>query len=255
MVKICSNCSSTLDNDAVFCASCRTPIVKTIHCPKCDKTINADAKFCKYCAFDLCEPIQNPVTSTSPSPPFVSQNPQISTLPPQVEPITLPRTNLSSAQIEIATDNPVSLISPAGAAFAVICFFLPWLEQSCGEKRLIRTGAEIANSDSILWLLPIMGIISFAAYFICKRQKALFKARPFIIGSSAFALCFFLYKFYSLLSEAKYFDPQNPSAAQIKSGTFGIVIGFVLAIVGCFFMSRAIVTVEENDTSEKRQEF
>lgn len=252
MAKTCPKCSSILDDDAAFCASCATPILQTIHCPKCDKTINADAKFCKYCAFDLSKPIQSAETATSPPP--INQNPPISNLPPQVEPITLFQENSPLVESEVVKDNPASFISPAGAAFAVICFFLPWVQYSC-DGTVIATGANLAEKDSILWLLPIMAVVSIAAYVICKRQKVLFKARPFIIGSSAFALCFFIYKFISILSQFKYFDPQNvgPQATQIKSGSIGMIIGFVLAIIGCFFMSRAVVIVEENDADEKHQ--
>lgn len=244
MSKTCSKCSGTLDTDSVFCTFCGTPIVQTIHCPKCGGTINAVAKFCKYCAFDLSQPIQTAATTTSPLSQLATINPQASNRPSQVEPTTQSQANSNPTQTEVAADNPASFISPAGAAFAVICFFLPWLEFSaCGIRKSI-TGAELAHQDGSLWLLPLMGIVSVAAYFICKGQKMLFKARPFIIGSSAFALCFLFYKYSSIPSGPEIFGRRITAAdlgIQLQFGGFGTIIGFILAIIGCAFMSRAIV--------------
>jgi RNA polymerase subunit RPABC4/transcription elongation factor Spt4 len=215
MVQICSNCSVALDADAAFCKACGSPAVEAINCPQCAQLIKADAEFCQYCTYDLSTPPEAFAAETPPAP-----------------------------QSDDVRDNPASLVSPSGAAFAVICFFLPWLEMSgCGSKQ-IATGAEFAKTDSILWLLPLMGLIAFAVYFICKKQNALSKARLYIIGISAIALCFFIYKLYGILAASKYFDkpptPDANSGIKILSGSYGTIIGFILAIVGCFFISRTI---------------
>lgn len=53
--KLCSYCKAVLEEDAKFCAECRTPVVKDsfLECPNCKKTLNAGAKFCKYCAAEI----------------------------------------------------------------------------------------------------------------------------------------------------------------------------------------------------------
>lgn len=243
MVKTCSKCSSILDNDAVFCASCATPILQAIHCPKCDKIINADAKFCKYCAFDLSKPIQNAPTTTSP-PPINQDSPKLN-LPPQVEPITLFQRNSSPIQTEVAEDNPTSLISPSGAAFTVICFFLPWMK-FCDSN---ITGAEFATELPSLWFIPVMGIIAFVAYFICKIQKILFRAIPFIIGSSTIALGILIYHSRSGIGE--FFNGNFQVLGLLRFGSYGTVFGFVLAMVGCIFISRSIEMDRLDDTNNE----
>jgi hypothetical protein len=249
MAKTCSNCSLPLDDDAAFCASCATPVVQIISCPKCDKTINADAKFCKYCAFDLSKPVQNPPTTTSPPP--VNQNPPISNLPPQVEPITLFQDISPEVQSETTDDNPASLISPSGAAFAVICFFLPWLEISFCNTNRVLTGAEAASLAWTFWFIPIMGVIAFTAYFICKIKKILFRARPFIIGSSIIALGILVY--YSRWGIGEFFSGNFQVLNALRFGSYGTVTGFILAIVGCIFISRSIVKGELYDTGNENK--
>jgi Double zinc ribbon len=53
MPDTCPKCSTALDEDAIFCPSCATPV--TPRCPSCQKYVTANAKFCKYCAFDLSQ--------------------------------------------------------------------------------------------------------------------------------------------------------------------------------------------------------
>src|SRR5207249_11784198 len=118
-------------------------------------TINADVKFCKYCAFDLSQPIKSAATAE-----FKYQEPF-----PQVAQIAQFEASESSAQPQTAAtvDNPASFISPAGAAFAVICFFMPWVGISaCGMSKDI-SGSEIAGQDGSFYLLPLMGIVSVGA--------------------------------------------------------------------------------------------
>lgn len=258
MMKTCTNCASTLDADSVFCASCGKPIVQTTRCPKCGGTVKADAKFCKHCAFDLSQPTEHaPYTAPSPTP-QANLDAETSTLPPQVDADASFQATASSARPDAATDNPASFISPAGAAFAVICFFLPWLKISACNNNRIITGAEFAKQDGSLWLLPLLCVVAIAAYFICKSRRVLFKARPLIIGSAAFALCFFIYKFSNILSANGFFNRQGENkelGTQLRSGSFGMVIGFVLAIVGSVFMRRAVAAARKHDADAVRSTF
>ncbi len=237
MQKTCSKCSEAMDADAVFCVSCGTPVLQTIHCPKCGGVINANVKFCKYCAFDLSQPISSAASSE-----FKYQDPSV-----QAGRTVQPNTETPS-QTESAPDNPASYISPAGAAFAVICFFMPWAGFSaCGISKDF-SGSEIASYDGSLWLVPLMGIVSIGTYFFFKNKKMLFKARPFIIGSSALALLFLFYKYNSIPSGPNVLGHQVTASdfgIQLRFGSVATIIGFMIAVVGCVFMSRAIVSANQ----------
>jgi hypothetical protein len=200
MTQNCLNCSNPIDSDAVFCSVCGSPAIKVFSCPNCQNPVTPEAKFCKHCACNLTE--FNPFQSIG---------------------------------AEENQENPASLISPSGAAFAIICFFLPWM-QSC-DKSL--TGAELATNWTSLWLIPITGVTAFAAYFIFKFQKKLYQARPFIIGSSIIALGVLI--FASRWGIVAFFSGEFEVLSLLKYGSYGTVIGFILAIAGCLFITRAVI--------------
>jgi uncharacterized membrane protein HdeD (DUF308 family) len=215
-------------------------------CPKCKQNFEDTLSFCLQDG----TPLLGVTSSSDPNAPTVVITPPA---PSIKKPQPTEQLYQESTQSVSSTDNPVSLISPVGAAFAVICFFLPWVQQSCSGKTEIITGLELAQKDRFLWILPLMGIVSIAAYFICKSRKAIVKARPYIIGSSTLALFFFIYNLYNILSVAGYFsrDGGNKDTnAQIKSGSVGIVIGFILSIVGCAFMRSDSAVSRENHKAD-----
>lgn len=201
MVQDCSNCGALIESQAAFCSACGNTVRKTSNCPNCQQEITPEAKFCKNCAFNLA------ADSSQPQP----EKPQ---------------------------NKPVSLISPAGAAFAVICFFLPWTQTSCGDKTIVSTGADLGGA---YWFVPFMGIVAIGAYFICRYQNALHVARLFISGSAIVALCFLAHLIYSVYGIKE---------SQFRFGFFGSIIGFALTILGCFFMNRVLVTNEQNLSKE-----
>jgi hypothetical protein len=229
MKEICTNCSKTLDDEASFCASCGTPKSRTVPCPRCARSILPDARFCMYCAFDLSMSIlpamASPLISLREEPSLVGSSASFE--------LELAGDVATSTSPEIQGD-PRSLISPSGAAFVLICLFLPWLEISgCHNQKRIVTGIDLLHgslshdSPSLLllfWLFPLMSLIVIAVYVVCKAKGKLFKARPLIVVPSAIALCV-----AGWLSVG--FRP-------LKSGFIGSVMGFVLAIIGCFFMKR-----------------
>ena len=202
MKQICSKCHSALDDDAEFCTSCGNPITKIFNCPGCGGTVEPTAKFCKYCAFDLSA--------------FIYKNPSVATT-------------------ESGGYNPASLISPSGAAFVIICFFLPWMS-FCNKS---VTGAELAGGWTALWLIPVMSITAFAAYFIFKFQNRLYRARPFIIGSSIIALGILI--FLSRWGIVEFFSGNFEVLNILKYGSYGTVMGFILTIAGCFFITRNVI--------------
>ena len=59
MTNICSNCSTVLDDNALFCTTCATPLNQLYNCPSCNKPNGLSARFCKFCAFDLQAPYPN----------------------------------------------------------------------------------------------------------------------------------------------------------------------------------------------------
>jgi Double zinc ribbon len=77
IAKLCSNCNAELEDDAKFCAECRTPIAKSgaLECPSCQKTLSPDSKFCKYCAAEIVPQAKVP--------PVFARNSSLSTPSPQ----------------------------------------------------------------------------------------------------------------------------------------------------------------------------
>ena len=55
---VCPNCGEDLADDALFCASCGTRIVKANEvssdiCPQCEAPVKPGMKFCIRCGFEL----------------------------------------------------------------------------------------------------------------------------------------------------------------------------------------------------------
>jgi uncharacterized membrane protein len=276
--KNCTSCGIELDTSGKFCKGCGTSIESMtitlslpveMFCPNCAHRVGANDKFCRFCALDLIKSREE----TQTQPPNEEQQPELppppiqkQDIPQQVQSIPSPfmpntqipqqkysgsvrseplpsTTDLTARQSENAPENPKSFISPAGAALAVICFFLPWMKVSqCGISQTV-SGSGIAVADNSFWLFPLMGIISITAYFACKNRKQLWRARPFIYGSSGFALFLLFYKYYSIPS-APEFMGQRITAADlgitVGIGIYGTIIGFISAIIGCAFISRQI---------------
>lgn len=240
--KNCSNCAAALDVDSVFCASCGTVITQTTLCPKCEQTISTGARYCKYCAFDLFNSATGGTNAEPPGTALMKQHQQTADPSTFAEETLTVQAYSSSAQAQIAKDDPRSFISPLSAIFVLICFLLPWVETSgCNGQKVIVTGVELVAFHWAFLSAPLLGIIVLVVYSFFKRKRVLFKARPFIIGTSAIAFCLAVY-FYSTKS----------SDVKLKSGFFGTVVGFVLTIVGSLFMrypNRGKSTTEVEDLS------
>lgn len=92
MQATCSNCSTTLDPDAVFCPSCGAAAYSSadVTCPSCAKTVSRTAKFCKYCAFALAPSPQPATVAAWPAaaavPRAIPATPYISTPPAEPAP-------------------------------------------------------------------------------------------------------------------------------------------------------------------------
>jgi hypothetical protein len=64
------------------------------------------------------------------------------------------------------------------AGFALICFFLPWLQVSCLTLRDSATGLELARRDNqMLWLIPLfmlLILLTGLAGIIWEQRPAIF---------------------------------------------------------------------------------
>ncbi|NLI16991.1 MAG: hypothetical protein GX409_11960 [candidate division Zixibacteria bacterium] len=140
-------------------------------------------------------------------------------------------------------------LTPAGAGIALVCFFLPWVEFSCGEMKQSISGSEIGG---IFWVVFAAAALCFLAFFYFKNSDEVERARPIIILGSLVGLGILLYKYFdfksgaqtglqglSQLSQMQGFQSQFGAQAQlpqmgfhIKYGGIGTIIGFVLLLLG-----------------------
>ena len=63
----------------------------------------------------------------------------------------------------------------SAALFALICFFLPWVQVSCLGARDSASGFNLARAgDSTLWLVPLLMI----AVLACGLARAVWEQLP-----------------------------------------------------------------------------
>ena len=63
-------------------------------------------------------------------------------------------------------------LNVSAAFIALVCFFLPWVQVSCGGARDSLTGWDLArNEDALLWLVPIM-MLAVIAFNLLRAWKA-----------------------------------------------------------------------------------
>ena len=55
MEYVCSNCGSSLSNDAKFCSGCGTKIERELKCSNCGALLAENAKFCMECGTKVGE--------------------------------------------------------------------------------------------------------------------------------------------------------------------------------------------------------
>lgn len=224
MQKTCSNCSVTLDDDALFCPSCSTAVSgsATVACPKCGKAITTGPKFCKYCAASLVE-----------------SNRTVPTARVSAAPAVPPAKN--------EAEDKRSFITPAGAAIAAICFFLPWVEFSCdGQTRNTASGADMAHNDGFFWLIFAATLVILAAFFFFRTQRQILKARPIVILTTMVSLGILIYKYIEFSNGARIFGrtyTPEELGLSLRFGGIGTFLGFALAGIGSIFMKPASATI------------
>jgi hypothetical protein len=67
------------------------------------------------------------------------------------------------------------------SAIVLVCFFLPWVQMSCGGARDSLTGFDLARQDwALLWLIPLL---TAAVLIVGLLRRAGEKQRPVAILS------------------------------------------------------------------------
>jgi hypothetical protein len=118
-------------------------------------------------------------------------------------------------------------ISTSGAALAIICFFLPWVSQSCGnEPPRVRSGWELAaDGDRLVLLVPIVALVVLALGLLAwRRGYATRRVSVASIGLGLLALLFLFWRFGTA--------PPEGITRDILYGLWGVVAGNVLSVVG-----------------------
>ena len=82
-------------------------------------------------------------------------------------------------------------INLSATAIVLICFFLPWVQVSCGGASDTLTGFDLARQDStLLWLIPLL---TAAVLVLGLLRRAGEKQQPFaILSAVAGAITLFL---------------------------------------------------------------
>jgi len=133
-------------------------------------------------------------------------------------------------------------ISGSGALVALLCFFLPWVEVSCGGMRISASGLDLASRSSemgegsgVLFLVPLAAVAVLVSIYLAVSNPNL-KAR-------AIALWEFIAGFVGLIvTGLVYFAVQdarsNPEyfgmglLLNLIYGYWGTLAGFIAVIVG-----------------------
>jgi len=129
-------------------------------------------------------------------------------------------------------------LSPSGAIIALLCFFLPWIQLSCAGKTFHISGASLGG---IFWLLPILAGVMVGVFIFYYRQRQAEKSKIIIIACSIAALIIFVFNCIRLAHAPRpLLGLVKPSMVgfKIHVGGIGLVLGFILAMVGTKFLKR-----------------
>lgn len=56
--------------------------------------------------------------------------------------------------------NKARRVTASAAAFVLVCFFLPWVQVSCGGAEDSASGYDLARGgDRLLWLVPLLMVV------------------------------------------------------------------------------------------------
>jgi hypothetical protein len=125
-------------------------------------------------------------------------------------------------------------VSPAGAAVALVCFFLPWYDYSCGEQ--IRTVRGLDMGWPV-WAAPAAAAGMLVAFAVAWRRGDPARARTTIAALSLVLPALLALLAFMALSEGIRFGfrPVSPGEGKyhaVRYGLVGEVLGLLAALVG-----------------------
>lgn len=135
------------------------------------------------------------------------------------------------------SENRVSLnarrVSVSAAIFVLICFFLPWVEVSCGGAKDSASGFDLAREgDGELWLIPLfmLAFITLGVTQLWQKLPAVFA----LLGVVGGAFSAYLMNYERTNAE------QNIGAHATGWLWLGIFLSLILvAFAFLFFFKRA----------------
>ena len=132
----------------------------------------------------------------------------------------------------------LSWLSAGGSIIVLICFFLPWVEYSCGNAHYVQSGSEIGG---IFWVIFSLSLLSLILFFILKSIEKIKIAVPVFIVSSVISLIILISKianFYSGYDAGNGLGKIKPSdiGFSLREGIYGTFIGLVMTFIGAFFL-------------------
>jgi hypothetical protein len=68
-------------------------------------------------------------------------------------------------------------VTLSAAVFVLVCFFLPWVQVSCGGEKDTASGFDLARGgDQILWLVPLLmlAVILLGVMRVWKKMPTVF---------------------------------------------------------------------------------
>lgn len=133
--------------------------------------------------------------------------------------------------------HPIGIyLTPAGAAMAIVCFFLPWARVSCAPG--VRKSFSGAQLGGIFWLVLGAALVALAAFVFFHARRRLEWARPIIILASLAALAVIVIKSieYAQGRPTPVGSVRPDPGLRTKFGGAGTLIGLALAIAGAGFI-------------------
>jgi hypothetical protein len=127
-------------------------------------------------------------------------------------------------------------IASPGLILALLCFFLPWVLQSCGNQPLQEYsglqlamgngGGENGYNGNPFVLLTFVAIFVVLYFAIQSARRASLTARDGygVLGTSALVLLFLFQQYLT--------TPDEGVNREVLPGLWGYVLGWLLALIG-----------------------
>jgi hypothetical protein len=125
-------------------------------------------------------------------------------------------------------------INTSAAIIVLVCFFLPWVQVSCGGAKDTMSGLDLArDGQGLLWFIPVlMGALVLSALVRIRREQN----KAFALAN---ALCGLLTMYLMNRERLRVHDESGLITAQL-TGWFwlGFISTFAVAISGIAMLVR-----------------